>query len=438
MIRKALIINSILFLIAFQVSLFNLQGNYVLNAVIPNPGLNCFFITDTTKNKSASADEYWPSLRGEGSRGTARITGYPVNWDGESGRNISWKTETPGIGKSSPVVWGKRLFITADVDDKCILLCYDTNTGRLLWKTAASGIAGEPAVKPKTDPDAGLAVSTAATDGKSVCAIFSNGNLICCDFEGKVRWSKNIGIPVSSYGYASSLLIYDGVLIVQYDSNKKISVMGFVLDDGKLKWETIRKGSAAWSSPVIGRFNNTDHVIINGNPFVSAFDPHTGNPLWEYQCMSGDVVPSVAVNSTFVYAVTDYAKLVAIRPGKEPKTAWEDNSYTPDVSSPVANDRFLFVSTGIGDVACYNAFTGDTLWTHYLNEPFYASPVIAGNNVYLLDRKGTMHIISVAEKFRLVSEPKLGEPADCTPAFSEKRIFLRAGAHIYCISEKSE
>ena len=142
-------------------------------------------------------------------------------------------------------------------------------------------------------------------------------------------------------------------------------------------------------------------LIINGNPNVSSYDPVTGTELWSVECMSGDVAPSVAVNSTMVYAVTDYAKLAAIKPGTGASIVWEDNTYTPDVSSPVATDKFLFVSTGNGDVACYNAEKGDTLWTHYFQDQFYASPIIADDMVYLLDRSGVMHIIKADPKFQL-------------------------------------
>jgi outer membrane protein assembly factor BamB len=151
--------------------------------------------------------------------------------------------------------------------------------------------------------------------------------------------------------------------------------------------------------------------------------------------MSGDVAPSVAVNSTMTYAVTDYAKLVAIKPGTGPSIVWEDNSFTPDVSSPVATDKYLFVSTGNGDVACYNSAKGDTLWTHYFQDQFYASPIIADDKVYLLDRSGVMHIIEANPVFKLVSESALGENADCSPAFSDKKIYIRGKKNLYCISD---
>jgi outer membrane protein assembly factor BamB len=242
-------------------------------------------------------------------------------------------------------------------------------------------------------------------------------------------------VPESSYGYASSLLIYEGTLLVQFDCDVKVSLIGFDLETGNQKWETLRQGRPSWSSPVLAEFNGKQQIIVNGNPFVAGYDASTGKELWTLNCMSGDVAPSVGVNSKMVYAVTDYAKLVAIKPGNTASVAWEDNAYTPDVSSPVATDKYLFLSTGNGDVACYNAEKGDTLWTHYFQEPFYASPIIADNMVWLLDRSGKMHIVKEDAKLSLVSEASLGEKADCTPAFSDKRIYIRGKENLYCISK---
>jgi outer membrane protein assembly factor BamB len=202
-----------------------------------------------------------------------------------------------------------------------------------------------------------------------------------------------------------------------------------------MKWETIRQGRPTWSSPVIAYFNGEPQVVINGNPEVSAYDPITGKSLWAVECMSGDVAPSVAVNSTMAYAVTDYAKLVAINPEPAPAIIWEDNTYTPDVSSPVATDDFLFVSTGNGDVVCYDAAKGDTLWTRYYMDQFYASPVIADDMVYFLDRSGLMHIVKADGKYELIAESPIGEPSDCTPSFSDKCIYLRTKNNLYCISK---
>ncbi|MBN2864067.1 MAG: PQQ-binding-like beta-propeller repeat protein [Bacteroidales bacterium] len=376
----------------------------------------------------------YPFFRGEDGRGIAGGSGYLTDWNGEDGTNIKWKIPVPGNGKSSPVIWGDKIFITGAEDKSAEVYCIDKNTGELIWRASASGIPGEPSELPEMNPDAGLAVSTVAVNEGSVCAIFANGNLICLDHDGNQKWSENIGTPENIYGYSSSLIIFNDILIVPFDSNEKISLMGFDIESGELNWETIRRGRPAWSSPVIGNFNGESQVIINGNPEVTAFDPSTGKELWAVDCMSGDVAPSVAVNSSTVYAVTDYAKLVAIKPGQNASIIWEDNMFTPDVSSPVANEEFVFVPTGYGEVACYNATSGDTVWTHYLIEPLYASPIIADEKVYFLDRSGTMHIISTTEEFNLVAKSSLGENVDCTPAFSEGKIYIRGKNNLYCIS----
>jgi outer membrane protein assembly factor BamB len=376
----------------------------------------------------------FPFFRGEDGRGIAGNSEFPTEWNGETGKNIRWKFLVPTKGKSSPVIWGDKLFITGAEGSNSEVYCIDKNSGELLWTSPASGIPGEPVILPKMDQEAGLAVSTVAVNNKIVCAIFSNGNLVCFDHDGKKKWAINIGTPENIYGYSSSLIIYKDILIVQFDSDQKLSLMGFDAVSGEKKWETIRTGRPVWSSPVITEFSGDPQVILNGNPDVSAYNPENGKLLWAVECLSGDVAPSVAVNSVMVYAVTDYARLAAIKPGTGAAIVWEDNAYTPDVSSPVATDEFLFVATGYGDVACYNAQKGDTLWTHYFMDQFYASPVIAGDKVYLLDRSGKMNIFRASAKFEMIGESILGEPADCTPAFSEKNIYIRGKNNLYCIS----
>src|ERR1035437_9745734 len=391
---------------------------------------------ESSNEKSAKPDKTnWPFFRGQDSRGIAGGSGYPTEWDADAGKNIDWKIELPKKGKSSPVIWGDKIFLTGAQEKMCEVYCIDKETGKMLWTGSASNIPGEPPILPKMDQEAGLAVSTVATNGTVVCAVFSNGNLVCFHMDGKQKLAKNIGVPESSYGYTSSLIIYKDILLLQFDSNVKISLIGFDPETGDQKWETLRQGHAVWSSPVIAYFAGKSELIINGNPTVSGYDPLTGKELWEIECMSGDVAPSVAVNSTMTYAVTDYAKLVAIKPANGVSVLWEDNTYTPDVSSPVATDQFLFVSTGNGDVACYNALKGDTLWTHYFQNPFYASPVIADDMVYLLDRSGIMHIVKAGTSFGLVAESSLGEATDCTPAFSDKKIYIRGKKNLYCISK---
>jgi outer membrane protein assembly factor BamB len=376
----------------------------------------------------------YPFFRGQDGRGIAGGTGYPLEWNGENGSNIKWKVQIPKNGKSSPVIWGDRLFVTGAEGNACEVYCLDKNTGEIMWTAPASGLPGQPSDPPETDYDTGIAAPTAATDGNSVCAIFANGNLVCLDMEGNMKWGKNIGTPANVYGYSCSVIMYEGLLIVQFDSDEKVSMMGFDTNSGELKWETIRRGRSTWASPVIASFNGEPQVIINGNPEVAAFNPMTGKELWAIEVLAGDVAPSLAVNSKYVYAVTDYARLAAVKPGPGPSIVWEDNMFTSDVSSPVTTEEYLFIATGVGDVACYDAIKGDTLWTRYFMDQFYASPVIADEKVFLLDRSGTMHIVKAGPEFQLIAESPIGEPSDCTPAFSDKNIYIRGRNNVFCIS----
>jgi len=423
---------------ASVISLSAVLASFILRNELPDPtGLSQKAESRAAKGnaKAPKPDKTnYPFFRGQDSRGIAGGSGYPTEWDGETGKNIDWKIEIPGQGKSSPVIWDDKLFITGSQDEVCELYCINKKTGDILWIGLASQLAGEPEDMPDMDMDNGLASATVATNGKVVCAIYANGNLICFNMDGKQQWAKNIEVPENNYGYSSSLLIYEDLLLVQYDSNEKISLIGFDINTGDQVWETLRRGNAVWSSPVLAYFGGIPQVVINGNPSVSSYDPVTGKELWSVECMSGDVAPSVAVNNTMAFSVSDYAKLAAIMPGTGASIVWEDNYFTPDVSSPVATDEFLFVSTGNGDVACYNPEKGDTLWTTYFMDQFYASPIIADDMVYLIDRSGIMHIIEAGSEFQLIAESPLGETTDCTPAFSDKKIYIRGIKSLYCIS----
>ena len=424
---------------ASVISVTAIMASFILRSELPDPSGKSGKSGQTEEKSNQTAPKpdktNFPFFRGQDSRGIAGGSGYPTEWDVTTGKNIGWKIQLPKPGKSSPVIWEDKIFVTGAEGMECEVYCINKKSGEIIWIGSAANIPGEPTLLPKMDREAGLAVSTVATNGKVVCAVFANGNLACFDLDGKRIWAKNIGTPESSYGYSSSLIIYQNLLLIQYDSKEKISLIGFDLETGDQKWETLRQGHAVWSSPVLAYFGGKPQVVINGNPMVTGFDAATGKELWALECMSGDVAPSVAINSTMAYAVTDYAKLTAIKPGTGASIVWEDNTYTPDVSSPVATDDLLFISTGNGDVACYNSEKGDTLWTHYFTDQFYASPIIADDMVYLLDRSGVMHIVEAKSEFKLIAEAALGENTDCTPAFSDKKIFIRGTKNLYCISK---
>lgn len=384
------------------------------------------------------AGQSFPFFRGPGGRGFAEGTGYPLEWDGKAGKNIIWKTETKKEGFNSPVIWGNRLFITGADEAGEEIYCYSVTDGKLLWTARAANVPGAPARPPETTEDTGLAAPTAAVNSEVVCAIFGTGNLVCADHNGKIIWAKNLGVPDNHYGHSSSLVIYNNTVIVQYDHNRGASLMAFNTRNGEKIWETVRTGAKiSWASPVIARLNGRDQVIINSDPFVAGYDPNTGAEIWRARGVSAEIGPSPGVNSTTVFIGNEFAKLVAVKPatGTVP-SLWEDNEFTPEISSLVATDDHLFVATSYGAVACYDARTGKVLWENYFDYEFYSSPIIVGDRVYLTDVPGNTFIFRASGKFELLATSPLGERVYTTPAFANGKIFIRAAKNLYCIGTK--
>jgi outer membrane protein assembly factor BamB len=179
---------------------------------------------------------------------------------------------------------------------------------------------------------------------------------------------------------------------------------------------------------------NRDEIMLISDPSVASYDPNTGQELWKVDCMSGEVGPSLAYANGIVFAMNDYAVLVAIDV-KTHKILWEDNEYLSDVPSPVAFDDVVIIPTSYGVVAAYDAKSGDKLWEAEFDNGFYSSPVLVEGKVYMLDRKGIMHIFKASRSYEKVSEAAIGIKSDCTPAFADGKVFIRADEYLFCIGK---
>ena len=349
---------------------------------------------------------------------------------------MRWQTKIPLPGFNSPIVWGNKVFLSGADASKQEVYCFDKNSGNLVWLAKASGIQGSAAKSPTVTDNTGYSASSVTTDGQKVYAIFASGDLIALNFDGKKQWARNMGVPVNHYGHSSSLMLVDNKLIVQYDQGNSANLFALSTETGKTIWSTPRKVRISWASPVIVNTGSRIEILLIAEPFVASYDPSTGKELWKIECTSGEVGPSVAYSNGIVFAVNEYAKLAAIQIGNQPKILWENNDYLSDVPSPVANDKYLFVVTSYGEVACYNPKTGDKYWNHDFGTGTYSSPILVGEKVYLMDKKGTMHIFKADKTFSLVGEPKIAEQTFCRLAFADGRIFIRAGNNICCIGKK--
>jgi len=397
----------------------------------------------TSNNKKVVAREFptqeeiknnFPSFRGPNGIGLSNHKNIPVNWDGKSGKNIKWKFEIPLAGNNSPIIWNDRVFISGAKDQKKQIYCIDINSGKLLWTCdIASDNSGQA---PQVSAETGQAAPTLTTDGIRVYGIFSTGDLIAVDWDGKKVWSKNLGLPQNHYGHSSSLIMFNNLVIVQFDQRSGAFVAAFDGKSGKEIWKTPRPDvKISWSSPILIHSKSGAEVVLGSEPFVISYNAANGKELWRMDCLSGEVGPSLAYSNGLVFSVNEYAKLAAIEIGASPKIKWEDTEFLSDVPSPVANDEYLFLSTSYGTVVCFDAKTGTKFWTKELGNNVYASPMIVEGKVYLLDKKGVMHILKIDKTYTVVGTPQIGESAVSTPAFADGKIILRGEKNLFCVGK---
>jgi len=381
----------------------------------------------------AEIRENWPGFRGPEGIGHTYTDSAPTRWDTPSGENVLWKATLPLPGFNSPIVWGDKLFLSGSDGETQAVFCFDTDSGEVLWRTDLDDISGSPGENPDVSEDTGFAAPTMATDGSRVFVLFGTGDCACLDFEGKRLWAKNLGVPENHYGHSSSPIIYRHLLLIQYDQNSGGHLIALDTQTGKLVYDQHRDIDISWASPILVTVDGHDEIILNSSPGVIAHDPATGRELWRADCMSGEVAPSPAYADGIVFVVNDYAKLAAIRPGDPAEILWESEDDLSEVSSPLATDEFVFVATSYGTVSCFDAKTGERYWYEDLPRGFYSSPVLAGENVYVMDLTGAMYIFRAAKTYEPVGVCELGEEAFAVPAFVRGRIYIRGKDTLYCI-----
>jgi outer membrane protein assembly factor BamB len=394
---------------------------------------------------SPSAQEFasnWPVFRGP-MPGTVAGT-FPTRWNGNTGEGIAWKSKVLLPGWNSPVVWGDRVFLTGADEKNRAIYCFDASNGKMLWTKSVKPIS--PGKLPDLSDFSGYAAPTTATDGKRVFAIFPNGDVFACTFDGKVLWARSLGMPESQYGYASSLTSFRSLLIIQFDQasadDGKSALVALQGATGKIVWRTKRPVGGSWASPIAVRSGDQGMVIANANPWAIAYDALSGKELWRANVIAGDVAPSPAFAGDTAYVCNLGAVLAAIRSDgsgdvTKSKVVWRASDGLPDTTSPAANGDFVFLASTDGTVTCYDAKTGKKLWEHaYAENTFKASPIIVGNLVYLLDTEGNMHVISAKPTFEETATSALGEKTSATPAFIGGRIYIRGENNLFCISTK--
>ncbi len=410
---------------------------------VPVPGL-------PSSQSNGDAMRNWPAFRGPLGTGVTFGARPPYKWDSETNENILWKMPVALPGMSSPIVWEDKVYITGATEDKREVYCYNGTTGELIWTKEISAGANEPTEKPSVFDDTGFAAPTMATDGNWLYAMFANGDVAGIDLKNeKPPWVvNNWGIPVSIYGYSSSLLPYRNRLIVQLDQTltdkaenpitRRISCLDGT--SGVEIWHTDRPEDSGdtWSSPILINTGSQEMIVTAGRPFAIAYDPIDGKELWRVECLGGDVGPSPIYAGGLIFVAEESEKLTALRP--DGTIVWQAEDDLPNTVSPLSNGDLIFVTSGEGKISCYDVATGKQYWQHTFGTAgAYASPVLVGNSVFFTDRKGTTYIFPAERTFNkdtLVTNV-INDNIDASMAVVGDRIYIRGEKTLYCIANKA-
>lgn len=417
------------------------------------------------------ASTSWPQWRGPGSQGISSETGLPVEWSPT--KNVRWKTEIPGRGHSSPIVWGSRVFLTTAIEGDVVpgakavkhmdegkeflhpdamgadhkqtlkVLCLDAETGALLWeRTAWEGTPYDSRHK-----RASFASQTPVTDGERVYAFFGAQGLYAYDFDGKLAFKVDVGaLPNMGVGDGTSPVLWKDrlILLCDEDTGEKSFVAAFDAKTGKEVWRTPRKVQVNWSTPIVVNASGHDELIIGGFETIAAYDPATGKELWHSKGLESNAVPTpVAAGDIVVLTSGSPSKVaMAIRPGgtgditDTSRVLWKYAKGTAYVPSPLFYGDYVYLVTDKGLITCLDAKTGEVKYEGArvpVPATFMASPVAYEGKILLPSEDGDTFVIKAGPAHEVLRTNSLGEPIYASPALSKGRIFIRGASHLFCI-----
>ncbi len=388
--------------------------------------------------------ENWPAWRGPRGDGSSAEKSAPTKWSGTE--NVVWKTELPGLGHSSAIVWGDRVFTCTAILDKQerALLCLDRKTGKILWQQTVLTSPLE-----KKHPENSYASCTPATDGERVYVTFLDIEQVAVaahDFTGKQLWLVRTGEFQNDHGFSASPVLWEDKVIVSAQSKKGNFLVALNKADGTIAWKTeLDNPSNSFGQPYVRVMNGRAQIILCGDKAVKSFDPKDGKLLWRVENQATDSVVTPVFNEKAGLLLTSSSwpkkELKAIKPDGQgdvttTKVVWSNTSGAPYVPSPIScGDYFMTIADAGKEIYCFTAATGEVLWREKFSLP-HASPVAIGDLVYLSSDEGVTRVVRPGAKYDLVAENTLGEKCFGSIAISEGQIFLRAEKNLYCIGAK--
>lgn len=414
--------------------------------------------------------ENWPQWRGPTRDGISNETKLPATWSAT--KNIAWTAPLPGMGSSTPAVWGERIFVTSEDGDDVAVLCFST-AGKQLWKT---NLGAGNARKRFMKEEANNASPSPSTDGKHVYAFFGTGDFVCCDLEGKIVWRFN---AQERYG---KFKIQHGIHITPVLDGDRLYlsllhsggwwVLALDKTNGKEAWKVRREsdatdeGEQAYASPVLWRDGKNEYLVVLGCDYCTAHSLKDGSEIWrvgdlnpqspkeKYDRAYRIIATPAASPDLIVVPSARNGPVIGVKPDAKGmiKTGnayerWRligkgggSLSKTPDVPAPLIHDGLVYICRQYqkepGALICTDAKTGKEVYYQSIHEARYrASPVYGDGKIYLAARDGIVTVVKAGTKFEELAVNKLPDQVTASPAIAGGRIYLRGFTTLYAISE---
>ena len=403
---------------------------------------------------AAIANADWTSWRGPEGNGSTKVGTYPSEIDDST---ILWRTPLPGKGCSTPIVLNESIYLTAPVDGRDAILSFNS-MGKEQWKTTF-----EPEAAGRHRNGSGCNASP-VTDGDGVFAYFKSGMLAAVEIDGTVRWKTNLverfGKDERFWDHGTSPVLTEKHVIMARMHAGDSWLAAFDKASGEIAWKVDRNYQVpkecdqCYTTPLVIRHNDREAILVWGAEHLTIHDPSDGKVLWSrggYNPEQNKLWPAIAtpviVNNVAVICFGRNDKGSPLLYGVQlagdgnssgPNHIWRRDDVSSFVPTPVVYDGRVFIVRDKGEVDCLDPLTGKTIWSDRFpknRSDYYASPIIAGGNLYAPREDGVMYVASVADgQFSRPTEFDFGEPVIGSPVPTDNRILIRGVNHLFCLA----
>jgi outer membrane protein assembly factor BamB len=393
----------------------------------------------------------WPEFRGADAQGHSDAANLPLIWSPTS--HIAWKTPVAGIGWSSPVVVGTRIFLTSAVslsgkeeataDRSLRVISLDATTGKPVWDVEIF-----QATSPRAHRKNSHASPTPVFEDKKLYGHFGHLGTACLDaLTGKTLWSTQEFAYSPVHGNGSSPVLFEDLLIFSADAETDPKVIALDKNTGKLRWAFARQSEAkkkfSFCTPLIIDVNGQKQLITPGSGVVNALNPKDGTEIWRcYYDQGYSVIPRPVYAHGMLFISSGYDKpvLYAIKAdGKGDVTAthiaWTIDKAAPhSPSMAVIGDELYFVADN-GILTCADAKTGQIHYSERCTGPISASLLVADGKLYLQDEKGLGVVVKPGKTFQILAQNDLGERSLASYAVIGSDLLIRTEGNLYRIKK---